>query len=175
MQVNRSVQVRAAEANDIAAVQAIYSHHVQNSLGTFETEPPDVQQMQARYAGVVQAGFPYLVAELDGRIVGFAYANQFRPRSAYRTTVEDSIYVAADATGGGIGQALLNALIERCTALGHRQMLALIGDSHNAASIGAHRACGFSYVGVMTSVGRKFDRWADVVIMQRSLGVGDAG
>ncbi len=174
MQARRPIQVRAAEAGDIAAVQAIYAHHVATSLGTFETEPPDVPEMQARYAGVVQAGLPYLVAALDGRIVGYAYVNQFRPRAAYRTTVEDSVYVASDATGGGVGQLLLNTLIERCAALGLRQMLAVIGDSQNAPTIGAHRACGFSYVGVMTSVGRKFDRWVDVVVMQRSLGAGDA-
>ena len=126
-----------------------------------------------RYTDIVQAGLPYLVAERDGRVAGYAYANQFRPRAAYRSTVEDSVYVSHDAIGLGIGQALLNELIERCTAMGLRQMLAVIGDSQNAASIGAHRACGFSYVGVMTSVGRKFDRWVDVVIMQRSLGSGD--
>ncbi len=174
MQAKSSIQTRTAEVKDIAAVQAIYSHHVKTSLGTFETEPPDLREMRKRHAAIVQAGLPYLVAELDGRIVGYAYVIQFRPRAAYRGTVEDSIYVTSDATGGGVGQVLLNALIERCTALGLRQMLAVIGDSQNAASIGAHRACGFSYVGVMTSVGRKFDRWVDVVIMQRSLGVGDA-
>jgi phosphinothricin acetyltransferase len=166
--------VRAIADGDLPAVQAIYAYHVANSLGTFETEPPDTQEMRARHADIVQAGLPYLVAEIDGRVAGYAYANQFRPRAAYRSTVEDSVYVAHDAIGLGIGQALLNELIERCTALGLRQMLAVIGDSQNAASIGAHRACGFSYVGVMTSVGRKFDRWVDVVIMQRPLGSGDA-
>ncbi len=169
-----STRIRAAEARDLAAVQAIYAHHVANSLGTFETEPPDLIEMTARHAGVIRAALPYLVAELDGRIVGYAYAGPFRPRGAYRSTVEDSVYVAPDAIGGGVGQALLNELIALCTALGLRQMLAVIGDSQNAASIGVHRACGFSYVGVMNSVGRKFDRWVDVVIMQRSLGVGDA-
>ena len=167
------MRIRAADIGDLPAVQAIYAHHVANSLGTFETEPPDLSEMRARHAGIAQAGLPYFAAELDGRIVGFAYANPFRPRAAYRSTVEDSIYVAPDAVGGGVGQALLNALIERCTALGLRQMLAVIGDSQNVASIGAHRACGFAYVGVLTSVGRKFDRWVDVVIMQRALGEGD--
>jgi len=167
------MRIRTIAEGDLPAVQAIYAHHVANSLGTFETEPPDTQEMRARHADIVQAGLPYLVAELDGRVAGYAYANQFRARAAYRSTVEDSIYVAHDAIGLGIGQTLLNELIERCTALGLRQMLAVIGDSQNAASIGAHRACGFSYVGVMTSVGRKFDRWVDVVIMQRSLGTGD--
>jgi L-amino acid N-acyltransferase YncA len=168
------MRIRAIVDGDLPAVQAIYAHHVANSLGTFETEPPDTQEMRVRRADIVQAGLPYLVAELDGRVAGYAYANQFRPRAAYRGTVEDSVYVSHNAIGLGIGQALLNELIERCTALQLRQMLAVIGDSQNAASIGAHRACGFSYVGVMTSVGRKFDRWVDVVIMQRPLGSGDA-
>jgi phosphinothricin acetyltransferase len=129
--------------------------------------------MRTRHAEIVQTGLPYLVAEAEGRITGYGYASEFRPRAAYRSTVEDSIYVAHDAIGLGIGQALLNGVIDACTVLGKRQMLAVIGDSQNAASIGAHRACGFSYVGVLTSVGRKFDRWVDVVIMQRPLGAGD--
>lgn len=167
------MRIRAIADGDLPAVQAIYAHHVANSLGTFETEPPNTQEMRARHADILQAGLPYLVAELDGRVAGYAHATQFRPRAAYCSTVEDSVYVAHDAIGLGIGQALLSELIERCSALGLRQMLAVIGDSQNAASIGAHRACGFSYVGVMTSVGRKFDRWVDVVIMQRSLGAGN--
>lgn len=167
------MRIREVDNADLPAVQAIYAHHVAHSLGTFETQPPDLQEMRSRHASVTQAGLPYLAAEAGGRIVGYAYANQFRPREAYRSTVEDSIYVAPESVGGGIGQALLNALIERCTALGRRQMLAVIGDSQNAASIGAHRACGFAYVGVLTSVGRKFDRWVDVLIMQRALGDGD--
>ena len=168
------MRVRAAVDDDLPAIQTIYAHHVATGLGTFETEAPDVAEMRARHGRILQAGFPYLVAETDGRIAGYAYASAFRPRAAYRSTVEDSVYVAHDAIGVGIGQALLNGVIERCTALGLRQMLAIIGDSQNAASIGAHRACGFSYVGVLTSVGRKFDRWVDVVIMQRALGAGDA-
>ncbi|HYM48372.1 MAG TPA: GNAT family N-acetyltransferase [Burkholderiaceae bacterium] len=167
------MQIRAANPTDIAAIQAIYAHHVQNGLGTFETTAPDVSEMQARLAQITDAGFPYLVGEDNGRVLGYAYANQFRPRPAYRSTVEDSIYIAPDAIGHGIGKVLLNELVERCAALGLRQMLALIGDSQNAASIGVHRACGFAYVGVLTSVGRKFDRWVDVVIMQRALGAGE--
>ena len=163
------MRIRAIADADVPAIQAIYAHHVATSLGTFETEPPTVPEMRARCTGIVQAGFPYLVGELDGRILGFAYANQFRPRAAYRGTLEDSIYVAADATGRGVGKALLGALIEQCIALGMRQMLALIGDAKNDASIGVHRACGFSQVGVMTNVGRKLERWVDVVIMQRAL------
>ncbi len=168
------MHIRAIGDADLPAVQAIYAHHVAHSLGTFETEPPALGEMHSRKENIVQAGLPYLVAEVDGRVAGYAYATPFRPRAAYRSTVEDSVYVTHDAIGLGIGQALLNELIERCTALGLRQMLAVIGDSQNAASIGAHRACGFSYVGVMSSVGRKFDRWVDVVIMQRALGAGDA-
>jgi phosphinothricin acetyltransferase len=163
------MRIRAVSDADVPAVQSIYSYHVATSLGTFETEPPGVPEMRARCTSIVQAGFPYLVGELDGRVVGFVYANQFRPRAAYRATIEDSIYVAADATGRGVGKALLSALIERCTANGMQQMLALIGDSKNEASIGVHRACGFLPVGVMTNVGRKFERWVDVVIMQRAL------
>lgn len=168
------MHIRAIGDADLPAVQAIYAHHVAHSLGTFETEAPMMDEMRGRKDSIVQSGLPYLVAEVEGRVAGYAYASQFRPRAAYRSTVEDSVYVAHDAIGLGIGQALLNELITRCAALGLRQMLAVIGDSQNAASIGAHRACGFSYVGVMTSVGRKFDRWVDVVIMQRALGPSDA-
>ncbi|MGE5162085.1 MAG: N-acetyltransferase family protein [Betaproteobacteria bacterium] len=166
------MQIRDATPDDIAAVQAIYAHHVLHGLGTFETTPPEVEEMRRRHAQVTGDGFPYLVAEDAGRILGYAYANHFRTRAAYRNTVEDSIYVAADATGRGVGTALLVALVERCAALGLRQMLAVIGDSGNAGSIGVHRRCGFEHTGVMKAVGRKFDRWVDVVIMQRALGPG---
>jgi L-amino acid N-acyltransferase YncA len=166
------MQIRAATSDDIAAIQAIYAHHVLHGLGTFETDPPSVGEIQRRFAQITGEGFPYLVAEDDGRVVGYAYANHFRTRAAYRNTVEDSIYVATDAAGRGVGKALLSALIERCTALGLRQMLAVIGDSGNAGSIGVHRSCGFEHTGVMKAVGRKFDRWVDVVIMQRALGQG---
>ena len=166
------MQIRDATPGDISAVQAIYAHHVLHGLGTFETAPPGVEEMQRRYAQITGDGFPYLVAEDAGRILGYAYANHFRTRAAYRNTVEDSIYVADDAAGRGVGKALLAALIERCTVLGLRQMLAVIGDSGNAGSIGVHRACGFEHTGVMKAVGRKFDRWVDVVIMQRALGPG---
>lgn len=168
------MQVRPATLDDIAAVQAIYAHHVMHGLGTFETEPPDQIEMRARHAQVTGAGFPYLVAEVDRRVLGYAYANHFRARAAYRHTVEDSIYVAPTATGRGVGKALLKDLIDRCTALGLRQMLALIGDSGNAGSIGVHRSCGFALTGVMQAVGRKADRWVDVVVMQRALGPGSS-
>jgi len=168
------MQIRDATPDDIAAAQAIYAHHVMHGLGTFETTPPGVGEMLRRHAQITGDGFPYLVAEEPGRMLGFAYANHFRARAAYRNTVEDSIYIAADAMGRGVGTGLLTALIERCTALGLRQMLAVIGDSANAGSIGVHRRCGFEHTGVMKAVGRKFDRWVDVVIMQRALGPGSS-
>jgi L-amino acid N-acyltransferase YncA len=164
------MQFRPAASADLGSVQAIYAHHVLHGLGTFETEAPDLAEMQSRYTQVTAAGFPYLVAESSGRVLGYAYANHFRARAAYRHTVEDSIYVAPDAAGQGIGKLLLSALVDRCAALGFRQMLALIGDSGNVASIGVHRACGFHHAGMMQAVGRKLDRWVDVVIMQRALG-----
>lgn len=166
------MQIRAATADDLAAIQAIYAHHVLHGLGTFETEPPDLDEMKRRHAQITGDGFPYLVAVDASRVLGYAYANHFRTRAAYRNTVEDSLYVADEAAGRGVGKALLSALIEGCTALALRQMLAVIGDSGNAGSIGVHRACGFEHTGVMKAVGRKFDRWIDVVIMQRALGEG---
>ena len=168
------MQIRAASPDDLVAVQSIYAHHVLHGLGTFETEPPALEEMQRRFAQITGDGFPYLVADDDGLVRGYAYANHFRTRAAYRNTVEDSIYVAPESLGRGVGKALLDALIDRCTALGLRQMLAVIGDSENAGSIGVHRRCGFELTGVMKAVGRKFDRWVDVVIMQRALGPGDA-
>jgi phosphinothricin acetyltransferase len=168
------MQIRDATAGDISGVQAIYAHHVLNGLGTFETTPPDLDDMLRRYEQITGDGFPYLVADDAGRVLGYAYANHFRTRAAYRNTVEDSIYIAADAMGRGVGTALLNALIDRCASLGLRQMLAVIGDSGNAGSIGVHRRCGFEHTGVMKAVGRKFDRWVDVVIMQRALGPGSS-
>jgi phosphinothricin acetyltransferase len=166
------MQIRAARAGDVAAIQAIYAHHVRHGLGTFETEPPDEAEMRRRLAQITGDGFPYLVADDAGRLLGYAYANHFRTRAAYRHTAEDSIYVAADAGGRGVGRALLSALIDACAAQGLRQMLAVIGDSGNAASIALHRSCGFRHTGVMQAVGRKFDRWVDVVVMQRPLGPG---
>jgi phosphinothricin acetyltransferase len=166
------MQLRAATTEDVAAIHAIYAHHVRHGLSSFETEPPHYNEMRQRFASVVGAGFPYIVAVQAREVIGFAYANHFRTRPAYRHTVEDSLYVRADATGRGTGTLLLNALIARCTELGWRQMLAVIGDSGNAASIGVHRRCGFEQVGTMQSIGRKFDRWVDVVVMQRALGSG---
>jgi phosphinothricin acetyltransferase len=167
-----AMQIRPAVPEDLAAIHAIYAHHVLHSLGTFETESPGVAEMRRRHGQVTGDGFPYLVADGAGAVLGYAYASHFRTRAAYRNTVEDSIYVAADASGRGVGTALLNALIDRCAALGLRQMLAVIGDSGNAASIVLHRRCGFAQVGTMQAVGWKFDRWIDVVVMQRALGDG---
>jgi phosphinothricin acetyltransferase len=166
------MQIRDCLADDITAVRAIYAHHVAHGLGTFETEIPTLDEMRARHARVTASGFPYLVGTDEGRIVGYAYASQFRPRAAYRYAVEDSIYVAPDATGRGYGRALLEALIERCAGLGLRQMIAVIGDSANAGSIAVHRACGFTDAGLLKAVGHKFDLWVDVVLMQRPLGAG---
>jgi phosphinothricin acetyltransferase len=161
--------LRPATRDDVPAIQSIYAHHVLHGLGTFETEPPDLAEIRARHAQITGAGFPFLVAVEAGAVAGYAYANHFRTRAAYRHTVEDSIYVAPQAAGRGLGRALLAELVARCSALGLRQMLAVIGDSGNAASIAVHRTCGFAHVGIMTGVGFKFERWVDVVIMQRPL------
>jgi phosphinothricin acetyltransferase len=166
--------VRPAGIADMARIQAIYAHHVRTSLATFEVDPPDVAEMARRHADVVGRGLPYLVAELDGLVLGYGYAAPYRARSAYRFTVENSIYVAADARGQGVGRAVLAAVIARCAELGYRQMVAVIGDSANAASIGLHAALGFKPAGLLPAVGFKFGRWVDSVLMQRALGEGSA-
>lgn len=168
--------VREANAADAAALAAIYGHHVVHGLGTFEEQPPPPDEMERRRSSVTAYGLPYLVAAEradGGRVLGFAYAGPFRLRRAYRYTVEDSVYVAHDAVGQGIGRSLLAAVLERCAALGVRQVVALIGDSNNAASIGLHRALGFVHTGTLPSLGFKNDRWLDVVCMQRALKGGD--
>ncbi|HTN48400.1 MAG TPA: GNAT family N-acetyltransferase [Burkholderiaceae bacterium] len=162
--------IRSAHPDDVPAIQAIYAHHVLHGLSSFETEPPDAAEMRLRYNSITSAGFPYLVHTDDaGGVLGYAYANHFRTRAAYRYAVEDSIYIDPAALGRGLGKALLLELMVRCAAAGLREMLAVIGDSDNAASIGVHRACGFAHIGTMKGIGRKFDRWVDVVIMQRTL------
>lgn len=166
--------IRAAAPADMTAVQAIYERHVLEGLATFEEVPPDVPEMERRLGDVTGRGLPWLVAETGGRIAGYAYAGPFRARSAYRFTVEDSIYLAPDAAGRGIGKALLARLLAESEAAGARQMLAVIGDSANAGSVGVHRSCGFEHVGVFRAVGLKFGRWVDVVMMQRALGDGGA-
>ncbi|MBX3539769.1 MAG: N-acetyltransferase [Chelatococcus sp.] len=164
--------VRDAEEADMAAVQAIYEYHVLNGLATFEEVPPDVAEMQRRRQEVLKLGLPYLVAEIAGKVVGYSYATTYRPRVAYRFTVEDSIYVADGLGGKGIGRALLRELITRCEAGQWRQMLAVIGDSRNAGSIGLHTSLGFTFIGTLPAVGFKFGGWVDSVLMQRSLGEG---
>jgi L-amino acid N-acyltransferase YncA len=166
------ILIRLSSDGDVEALHAVYAHNVLTGTATFELEPPDVGEMARRRAAVLEHGLPYLVAELDGRIVGYAYASPFRPRPGYRFTVEDSVYVAPGTQGRGIGKALLADLIGRCEALGLRRMLAVIGDSANAASIGMHRSCGFEPAGVLPATGWKFGRWLDVVLMQRPLGDG---
>jgi phosphinothricin acetyltransferase len=164
--------LRESAAGDLPAIQAIYAHHVLHGLGTFEETPPDLAEIAARREAVLGKGLPWLVAEAGGTILGYAYAGPFRPRSAYRFALEDSIYVAPGAAGKGVGKALLAELLRRCEAWGARQMIAVIGDSGNAGSIGVHRALGFSHMGKIAGVGFKHGRWVDVVIMQKSLGDG---
>ncbi len=167
-----SVVVREAAADDIPGVAAVYAHYVANTAASFEEEPPDAEEMRRRWQGVRERGLPFLVAAQEGRVLGFAYAGPFRTRSAYRYTIEDSIYVAPDAVRRGIGRALLSRLIEGCGELGYRQMIAVIGDSANVASVRLHASLGFRQEGVLRGVGWKFGRWVDVVIMHRPLGPG---
>lgn len=146
---------------------------MRSGAGSFEETPPAIEAFAARYADIKAQGLPYLVAETRSGLDGFAYAGRFRPRAAYRFTVEDSIYVAPGRTARGIGRALLAALIDRCSELGYRQMVALIGDGANAGSIKLHASLGFRRVGTLRSVGYKHDRWIDLVLMQRPLGNDD--
>jgi L-amino acid N-acyltransferase YncA len=165
-------QLRSARADDAAAIAAIYAGHVLHGTATFELVPPDAAEMAARMRAIADAGQPWIVATRDARLIGYAYAGPYRMRPAYRYTTEDSIYLAPDAVGQGIGRRLLDALLDACEKRGDRQMIAVIGDSHNAASVGVHAAAGFTHVGVLRGAGRKFDRWVDVVLMQRALGDG---
>lgn len=165
--------VRAATEADADALAAIYGDAVLHGFGTFEEEPPSPAEMDKRRRAIADRGLPYLVAEEDGRVLGFAYAGPFRPRAAYRYTLEDSVYVAPDAAGRGVGRAVLSAVIEACEALGVRQLMAVIGDSGNSASIGLHRSLGFEKMGVGRSVGFKHGRWVDIVHMQKALNGGD--
>jgi phosphinothricin acetyltransferase len=168
------VQVRPALPDDIPAVHAIYAHHVLQGLASFEEQPPSAAELRRRYDEVISQKLPYLVADFGGAVAGYGYCAPYRTRSAYRYTLEDSVYVRPDAQGRGVGSALLAALVRQCEALGYRQLIAVIGDSAHAASIGLHEAQGFLRVGTLRSVGFKFGRWVDSVIMQRPLGSGDA-
>ena len=167
-----SLLIRPSTPADLPAITAIYGWNVLNGTGTFELETPDEPEMARRRDDVLSKGLPWLVVERSGVVLGFAYANHFRPRRAYRFCLEDSVYLAADAKGQGLGRLLLAELLARCEAAGARQMLAVIGDSANAGSIGVHRTLGFEPIGVMKAAGWKFERWLDVVLMQKSLGQG---
>ena len=156
------------------AITALYAHHVLHGTGTFEVDPPSETDMASRRADVLAKGLPYLVMENEGRVVGFSYCNWFKPRPAYRFSAEDSIYMAPEAKGQGWGRALLAELAARAEAVGVRKLIAVIGDSANAGSIGVHRSLGFTQVGVLKSSGWKFNRWLDIVLMEKSLGQGDS-
>ncbi len=164
--------LRDARDDDMAQVQAIYTHHVLHGTASFEEEPPTVAEMARRRADVLAKGLPYIVAEIDGRIAGYSYATPYRARSAYRFSIENSVYVNHTRHRSGIGRALLTELIARCERGEWRQMIAIIGDSAQAPSIGLHASLGFRHVGTLQSVGLKFGRWLDTVLMQRALGNG---
>jgi phosphinothricin acetyltransferase len=165
--------IRPSRDDDIAAIAAIYAHHVLHGLASFEETPPGEAEMARRRAELVARDFPYFVAERAGTVVGYCYAGPYRARIGYRFSVEDSIYIAAGEVGRGIGRALLSRVIERSTELGYRQMVAVIGGSETVASIRLHAALGFAPVGVLGAIGFKFGRWVDSVLMQRPLGTGD--
>lgn len=162
--------VRDAREEDMAEVAAIYAHHVLHGTASFEEEPPSLDEMQRRRADVLARGLPYLVAEIGGRVAGYSYATPYRARSAYRFTIENSVYVDHARPRSGIGRALLTELIARCERGEWRQMIAVIGGSGHAASIGLHASLGFRHVGTLDAVGFKFARWLDIVLMQRALG-----
>ena len=167
------MQLRPAAPADIPAIHGIYSHHVLKGLASFEEVPPAEEELGRRFREVTGAGLPYIVAELNGVVAGYGYCALYRTRSAYRHTLEDSVYVREDMRGRGVGSALLGELIRRCEALGYRQIIAVIGDSANAGSIALHASHGFVRAGTLRSVGFKFGRWVDSVIMQRPLGPGE--
>src|SRR6266705_1014683 len=164
--------IRPAAAADIAAIAGIYAHAVRCGTASFELEPPDEAEMARRWRAIVEAGYPYLVAQADGAVLGYAYAGPYRARPAYRWSVENSVYVAAEALRRGIGRALLDALIAEAERRGFRQMIAVIGDSAQTPSIALHRAAGFRLIGTLEAVGFKHGRWLDTVLMQRPLGPG---
>jgi len=167
-----SLAIRPATLSDIPAITRIYAHAVAHGTASYELDPPDEAEMTRRMQALLDGKFPYFVAGIDGAVAGFAYASLYRTRPAYRFTVEDSVYVTPDIHRRGVGKALLIKLIEACTALGYRQMLAVIGDSNQAASIGVHRACGFTDAGNLRNIGWKFGRWLDTPLMQLTLGSG---
>ena len=167
-----TLTIRPARISDIPAITRIYTHAVAHGTASFELEPPDEGEMTRRMKALLDGKFPYFVAEIDSAVAGYAYASLYRTRPAYRFTVEDSVYVAPEMHRRGIGKVLLEKLIDACTALGFRQMIAVIGDSDQAASIGMHKACGFEPAGNLQNIGFKFGRWLDTPLMQRALGPG---
>ena len=167
--INPGIQIRASRESDIAAITEIYAYHVLHGAGSFEIEAPDAEEMARRRFDVVSRGLPYLVAESENVVTGYAYATLYRTRVAYRFTLEDSVYVHRDHTGHGIGAALLERLIPACKQWGCKQLVAVIGDSENIASVRLHEKLGFQHCGILRGVGFKFDRWIDTVLMQLSL------
>jgi phosphinothricin acetyltransferase len=168
------IKIRASQTTDIGAITTIYRHHVLYGTGTFEIDPPSAEDMESRRQDVLSKGLPYLVMEDATGVIGFAYCNWFKPRPAYRFSAEDSIYVAPSVHGRGLGRLLLCELIAQAERAGVRKLIAVIGDSSNLGSIGVHRSCGFQPVGTLANCGWKFDRWLDVVMMDRELGGGAA-
>jgi phosphinothricin acetyltransferase len=171
--VSPALRIRPSADADLPAITAIYAHHVLHGTGTFETTPPAEAEMAQRRADVAARRLPYLVAEADGQVLGFAYCQWFKPRPAYRFSAEDSLYVHPEATGRGIGRALLQALAQQAEAAGVRKLIAVIGDSANAASIGVHASAGFTDAGRIRACGWKFGRWLDIVLMEKPLGEAD--
>ena len=168
------IKIRPSLDADVSAITAIYAHHVLHGTGTFEITPPTEQDMATRRADVLSKDLPYLVVEEDGKVLGFAYCNWFKPRPAYRFSAEDSIYLAPDAHGKGLGKLLLVELMTQAERAGVRKLIAVIGDSANQGSVGVHRSCGFQHVGVLGACGWKFERWLDVVLMERAIGLGSS-
>jgi phosphinothricin acetyltransferase len=166
------IEIKTASPADLPSITGIYEHAVRYGTATFELVPPDLAEMTHRFEMLANGGFPYLVAAQDGQTVGYAYAGPYRPRPAYRFTVENSVYLEPAIHRRGIGLQLMRRLIAECEARGFRQMIAVIGDSANAGSIGVHTRCGFQMIGTHRHVGLKFGRWLDTVMMQLSLGEG---
>ena len=166
--------IRPSSDADLASITGIYAHHVMHGTGSFEVEAPDLAEMTRRRTDVLVKGLPFLVASRGAEVLGFAYAGNFRPRPAFRFMAEDSVYIHAEHVGQGLGRALLSELMRHCEALGIRQMLAVIGDSANAGSMGLHRSLGFTHSGILKASGWKHGRWLDTVFMQKALGAGDS-
>lgn len=167
-------KIRPSTDTDIPAITAIYAHHVLHGTGTFETDPPSAQDMAARRSDVLSKNLPYLVVEDEAGVLGFAYCNWFKPRPAYRYSAEDSIYLAPSARGKGLGKLLLTELMAQAERHGVRKLIAVIGDSANQGSVGLHKVCGFNHVGLLANCGWKFDRWLDVVLMDKTIGSGNS-